>query len=43
VKASKRTQWKKQVTELTKSLATQGHRVEMNGPWPPYHFASRRK
>jgi hypothetical protein len=40
VKAAKRSQWKKQVAALTRSLATHGHRLEVNGPWPPYHFAA---
>jgi hypothetical protein len=40
VKAKKRAQWKKRVAELTTALATRGHRLEMSGPWPPYHFAS---
>jgi hypothetical protein len=40
VKAAKRSQWKKQVAALTRSLASRGHRLEVNGPWPPYHFAA---
>jgi Gas vesicle synthesis protein GvpL/GvpF len=40
VKAKKRAQWKKHVTSLTTDLAAHGHRLEMSGPWPPYHFAS---
>jgi hypothetical protein len=40
VKAARRAQWKRQVAALTASLATHGHRLEVNGPWPPYHFAS---
>ena len=40
VKAAKRAQWKKQVAALTTSLSKHGHRLEVNGPWPPYHFAS---
>jgi len=40
VKTAKRPQWKKQVAALTRSLAAHGHRLEVNGPWPPYHFAT---
>jgi hypothetical protein len=40
VKSAKRTEWKKQLAALRTSLAAQGHRLEVNGPWPPYHFAS---
>jgi hypothetical protein len=40
VKTRKRAQWKKHVASLTAVLATRGHRLEMSGPWPPYHFAS---
>jgi hypothetical protein len=43
VKAARRAQWKKQLAALTASLAARGHRLEVNGPWPPYHFASPRK
>jgi gas vesicle protein GvpL/GvpF len=43
VKRTKRAQWKKQVAALTAALAKHGHRLEVNGPWPPYHFASPRK
>ena len=41
VKAQRRNQWKKQVAALTKALAREGHRLEVSGPWPPYHFVSR--
>jgi hypothetical protein len=32
--------WKKTVARVTAALAEQGHRLEMSGPWPPYHFVS---
>lgn len=41
VKAKRRDQWKKQVARLTDSLARHGHRLDVSGPWPPYHFASK--
>lgn len=40
VKASRRHQWKKQVAALIASLKKRGHRLEVSGPWPPYHFAT---
>jgi hypothetical protein len=40
VKSNKRAQWKKHVAASTTALAAHGHRLEMSGPWPPYHFAS---
>ena len=27
--------------KLGAALAAQGHRLEMSGPWPPYHFVSK--
>lgn len=41
VRATRRAQWKKQSARLAASLEKRGHRLEMNGPWPPYHFVSR--
>jgi hypothetical protein len=41
VKAKRREQWKKEVARLAASLEARGHRLEMSGPWPPYHFASK--
>jgi hypothetical protein len=41
VKATRRTQWKKQAAQLAASLDKRGHHLEMSGPWPPYHFVSR--
>jgi hypothetical protein len=40
VKAKDRNAWKRRVSSLAATLATRGHRLEVNGPWPPYHFAS---
>jgi hypothetical protein len=40
VKAKQRAQWKKQTAQLAASLAREGHRLELSGPWPPYHFVS---
>jgi hypothetical protein len=41
VKVSKRQLWKKQAATLAAALAADGHRLEMSGPWPPYHFVSK--
>lgn len=41
VKAKKRGEWKKAVAKLSAALERQGHRLEMSGPWPPYHFVSK--
>jgi hypothetical protein len=41
VKAKRRNQWKKAAAKLAASLEARSHRLEMSGPWPPYHFASR--
>ncbi len=40
VKATHRPAWKKEVLRLTGMLAKRGHRLEVSGPWPPYHFVS---
>ena len=40
VKAARRNQWKTEVATLTAALANRGHRLEVTGPWPPYHFVS---
>jgi Gas vesicle synthesis protein GvpL/GvpF len=40
VKAKRRAAWKKRVSQLAASLARQDHRLEVSGPWPPYHFAT---
>ena len=41
VKTQRRAQWKKQALRLADSIEKHGHRVEITGPWPPYHFVSR--
>ena len=41
VSARRRESWKKHVAALAASLAGDGHRLEMSGPWPPYHFVSK--
>ncbi len=41
VKAKQRTAWTKQAARTAAALASQGHRLEMSGPWPPYHFVSK--
>ena len=43
VKAKRRSAWKKRVSQLAASLGQQDHRMEVSGPWPPYHFTSRSK
>lgn len=43
VKAGKRAQWKAHVAKLTAALGKHGHRLEVSGPWPPYHFTSTEK
>ena len=41
VTAKRRTVWKKEAARIAAALAAQGHRLEMSGPWPPYHFVSK--
>jgi hypothetical protein len=41
VSAKRRELWKKQAGKRAAALAVQGHRLEMSGPWPPYHFVSK--
>jgi hypothetical protein len=41
VAAKRRTAWKKQAATIAAALAARGHRLEMSGPWPPYHFVSK--
>jgi Gas vesicle synthesis protein GvpL/GvpF len=41
VAAKRRPAWKKHAAALASELAGEGHRLEMSGPWPPYHFVSK--
>jgi Gas vesicle synthesis protein GvpL/GvpF len=41
VKVKRRKAWKAHSAKLGAALAAQGHRLEMSGPWPPYHFVSK--
>ncbi|HUP38937.1 MAG TPA: GvpL/GvpF family gas vesicle protein [Vicinamibacterales bacterium] len=41
VLAKRRDAWKKQAAKLAAALSGEGHRLEMSGPWPPYHFVSK--
>lgn len=41
VKANARQKWRAHAARLEVALAAQGHRLEMSGPWPPYHFVSK--
>lgn len=41
VPAKRRAEWKKCAAQRGAELAAQGHRLEMSGPWPPYHFVSK--
>jgi len=41
VSAKRRAAWQKQVAGIERALAAEGHRVEVSGPWPPYHFVTK--
>jgi hypothetical protein len=41
VKANRRGAWKTQAARIAAALEAKGHRLEMSGPWPPYHFVSK--
>jgi hypothetical protein len=41
VTTKRRAAWEKQVARLEAALAEQGHRLDVSGPWPPYHFVSK--
>lgn len=41
VAAKRRGAWTKRAAKLAGALAGEGHRLEMSGPWPPYHFVSK--
>jgi hypothetical protein len=38
VATKRRTSWTAQAARVAASLQAHGHRLEANGPWPPYHF-----
>lgn len=40
VNAKRRGLWKKQIEKVSAALAKRGHRLDVTGPWPPYHFAA---
>jgi hypothetical protein len=40
VSAKRRGKWKRQAAQLAAWLDKRGHRLEMSGPWPPYHFVT---
>jgi len=40
VKSGRRKDWKKLVGRVGTSVERQGHRLDLTGPRPPYHFAS---
>jgi hypothetical protein len=41
VKAEMRNAWKSHAATLGAALAADGHRLDMSGPWPPYHFVTK--
>jgi hypothetical protein len=41
VKVNRRSTWKAHAAKLGAALAADGHRLEMSGPWPPYHFVTK--
>ena len=41
VKSSARRKWTAHASRLEAALAAQGHRLDVSGPWPPYHFVSK--
>jgi hypothetical protein len=41
VDAKRRGAWTKQINSITAAMDEAGHRLEVSGPWPPYHFVSR--
>ena len=41
VKAKMRNAWKAHAAKLGAALAADGHRLDMSGPWPPYHFVTK--
>jgi hypothetical protein len=41
VNAKRRSAWKAHAKKVGASLAAGGHRLDISGPWPPYHFVSK--
>jgi hypothetical protein len=41
VSATKRTKFQTLARRLTRELKSQGYRLELTGPWPPYNFIER--
>ena len=41
VKMKRRDAWKARAEKVGAALATGGHRLDISGPWPPYHFVSK--
>jgi hypothetical protein len=41
VRATRREAWKTHAARIATALAAEGHRLELSGPWPPYHFVSK--
>ena len=41
VKSKRRTAWKAHAQKIADGLAAGGHRLDISGPWPPYHFVSK--
>lgn len=42
VPVTRRKQWKAATSRVASTLASNGNRLEVSGPWPPYHFVSKR-
>ena len=41
VDAKRRSAWARHVAAVTASMNAKGHRLDVSGPWPPYHFVSK--
>ena len=41
VKSKRRNAWKAHAEKVGAALAAGGHRLDVSGPWPPYHFVSK--
>lgn len=40
IKGSRRSLWRKEVARVAAELESRGHRLDLTGPWPPYHFVT---